>query len=189
MTPLTAKLLHLTCMVIWWLIRRPFVRKARRNTLVRNGRDAREWALMTMSTIGLGVIPFAYIATDFPAGADQTFSPLRAWLGIGVFAGSLTLFQATHRTLGRNWSVTLAVRDGHELITRGVYRWLRHPMYAAFWLWALAQALLLQNWVAGLAGLIGFGALYALRIGREEALMRLTFGAAARTRRVIPFLH
>ena len=43
-------------------------------------------------------------------------------------------------------------------------------------LWALAQVCLLQNWFAGLSGVIGFGTLYAFRIGREERLMRETFG-------------
>ncbi|MGG5817597.1 protein-S-isoprenylcysteine O-methyltransferase [Falsiroseomonas sp. HW251] len=194
MTPLVAKLLHLGCMVGWWIIRRPFARKTRRIALARNARDAREWALLSISTTGLGLIPLSYVLTGFPAFANQAFSPVRAWVGAVVFAAALALFQVTHKTLGRNWSVTLVVREGHALVTQGVYRYLRHPMYAAFWLWAVAQALLLQNWVAGPAGLIGFGTLYAFRIGREESLMRATFGAdwdayAARTWRVVPFLH
>jgi protein-S-isoprenylcysteine O-methyltransferase Ste14 len=78
------------------------------------------------------VIPFAYVVTGFPAAADQDFSALRAWTGAAVFAGALWLFHATHKALGRNWSVTLTVREGHELVTRGVYRHLRHPIYAAF---------------------------------------------------------
>ncbi|WP_027284948.1 protein-S-isoprenylcysteine O-methyltransferase [Rubritepida flocculans] len=194
MTPLAAKLLHLACMVAWWVIRRPFERKVKRNVIARDGLDLRERLLLCVSFTGLGVIPFLYVATGFPAALDQPFSPLRAWLGAALFLGALALFRATHKTLGRNWSVTLKLREGHELITSGVYRRIRHPMYAAFWLWALAQALLLQNWLAGPAGLIGFGTLYAFRIGREEALMRGRFGErwdayAARTRRVVPFLH
>lgn len=194
MTPLLAKLLHLAGMVSWWLIRRPFARKSKRNLILHNSRDGREWALLTVSTAGLGVIPFVYIVSGFPAAANQAFSPLRAWFGAATFSAALCLFHATHRALGRNWSVTLAVREGHELVTRGVYRYLRHPMYTAFWLWAVAQALLLQNWIAGPAGLIGFGTLYVFRIGREEALMRGTFGTAwdeyaARTHRILPFLH
>ena len=49
-------------------------------------------------------------------------------------------------------------------------------MYSAFWLWALAQVPLLPNWIAGPAGLVGFGTLFFLRVGREEALMAETFG-------------
>lgn len=194
MTPLTAKLLHGLCMVAWWVIRRPFERKAKRTLIAHDAMDLREKVLLSVSLAGLGVIPALYITTGFPAAFDQAFSPLRAWAGLAVFIAALVLFRATHKALGRNWSVTLAVRQEHALVTTGVYRFVRHPMYSAFWLWAIAQALTLQNWVAGLSGLIGFGTLYAFRVGREEALMRATFGAAwdayaARTPRVVPFLR
>ncbi len=194
MTPLAAKLLHLACMVAWWIIRRPFERKVRRNVIIRDSADARERLLLGISLTGLGIVPGLYIATGFPRFANQAFSPLRAWIGLGVFAGALALFRATHKALGRNWSVSLQLHDQQHLVTGGVYRVLRHPMYTAFWLWAVAQALLLQNWVAGPAGLIGFGILYVFRIGREEAMLRDRFGQAwddyaARTRRILPFLH
>lgn len=192
MTPLAAKLLHGLCMVAWWVIRRPFERKAKRNVITHDAMDLREKALLAISFTGLGVIPFVYIATGFPAALDQPFSPLRAVLGLALFAAALALFHATHKALGRNWSVTLKLREEHALITTGVYRHVRHPMYTAFWMWAIAQAFTLQNWVAGLAGILGFGTLYLFRVGREEAMMRATFGAAwdayaARTPRVIPF--
>ena len=56
------------------------------------------------------------------------------------------------------------------------------------------QALLLPNLVAGLAGLVGFGTLYFLRVGPEEAMMESTFGDAwrdyrARTARLIPGIY
>src|SRR5262249_20357635 len=77
------------------------------------------------------------------------------------------------------------------LVTSGVYSRVRHPMYSAFWLWALAQALLLPNWIAGPAGLIGFGTLFFLRVGREETLLIETFGDdyrryMARPSRILP---
>jgi protein-S-isoprenylcysteine O-methyltransferase Ste14 len=111
-----------------------------------------------------------------------------------VFAAALWLFHRTHKDLGRNWSVTLEVRDRHTLVTNGVYSRVRHPMYLAFWLWAVAQALLLPNWIAGPAGLIGFGTLFFLRVGREEALMIETFGDEyrrymARTSRILPGIY
>lgn len=193
MTPLMAKLLHALCMVAWWVIRLPFERKSKRNQVLRDGMDVREKALLLVSLAGLGVIPAIYIATGLPAGLDQAFSPLRAVIGLAIFAAALALFYATHKALGRNWFVTLKVRAEHNLVTVGVYRFVRHPMYAAFWLWAIAQSLTLQNWVAGPAGIIGFGILYLMRVGREEALMRETFGPAwdayaARTKQVVPFL-
>lgn len=64
----------------------------------------------------------------------------------------------------------------------------------AFWLWSIAQALLLPNWIAGLSGLVSLDTLYIFRIEREEALMRATSGAAwdeyaARTKRLVPYVH
>jgi protein-S-isoprenylcysteine O-methyltransferase Ste14 len=58
----------------------------------------------------------------------------------------------------------------------------------------IAQALLLPNYVAGLAGLIGFGLLYFIRVGREEQMMLDTFGAEyrdymARTKKLIPWVY
>jgi protein-S-isoprenylcysteine O-methyltransferase Ste14 len=104
------------------------------------------------------------------------------------------MFYLSHRELGRNWSISLDLRETHKLVTDGVYARVRHPMYTAFWLWALAQALLLPNWVAGLSGLVGFGTLYAFRVGREEKLMLDAFGNEyraymARTARLVPRLR
>ncbi|AHY53462.1 Isoprenylcysteine carboxyl methyltransferase [Bradyrhizobium japonicum SEMIA 5079] len=78
-------------------------------------------------------------------------------------------------------------------MTEGIYRRVRHPMYSAFWLWAIAQALLLPNWIAGLAGLVGFGVLFFGRVAREERMMLQTFGDSyrdymARTGRVFPWI-
>ena len=64
-------------------------------------------------------------------------------------------------------------------------------MYASEWLWGIAQALLLQNWVAGWAGLALFTPLYVLRVPREERMMLDQFGEEYRaymdrTGRVVP---
>jgi protein-S-isoprenylcysteine O-methyltransferase Ste14 len=149
---------------------------------------------MTVSAAGLGVVPAVYVFAGAPAFADYSFRPGQGWLGAAVFAAALWLFYRTHKDLGRNWSVTLEVRERHTLVTGGVYSRVRHPMYSAFWLWAIAQALLLPSWIAGPAGLVGFGTLFFLRVGREEALMIATFGDEyrrymARTARVVPGLY
>jgi len=151
----------------------------------------RERVLLAISFTGLFIVPVIYVTTGEPRFADYPFHPVPAWFGTLMFAFSLLLFYRTHRDLGRFWSVTLEIRETHRLVTTGVYRHVRHPMYAAFFLWAIAQALLLPNWIAGLAGLVGFGTLFGFRVGREERMMEATFGDAyrayaARTWRVVP---
>jgi protein-S-isoprenylcysteine O-methyltransferase Ste14 len=190
MTPAIAKAIYVLLAVAWYAIRYPHARRARRTPVARSARGAREIALLLISLTGLGIVPFVYVATGFPLFADYQFRPMQAWLGLVVAMAAVAMFFATHRALGRNWSVSLDVRQDHRLITEGVYRHVRHPMYTAFWLWAVAQALLLPNWVAGLSGLLGFGILYFLRVGQEEQLMLDTFGDdyrayMARTKRLI----
>ena len=78
------------------------------------------------------------------------------------------------------WSVTLELRENHRLITQGVYRYVRHPMYAALFLYSIGQALVLPNWLVGPSYLVAFGILFALRIGAEERMMLETFGDESR---------
>ena len=97
----------------------------------------------------------------------------------------------SHADLGENWFQTLQLREGHQLVTTGVYAYVRHPMYAAFLLWGMAQPLLLHNWLAGFSPLASFAPLYFLRVSREERMMLDCFGAEyaaylERTGRVLP---
>jgi protein-S-isoprenylcysteine O-methyltransferase Ste14 len=193
-TPGIAKLIFTLFAVGWFVIRFPYERRSRRTPVVRNARGAREIALLSVSLTGLGILPFVYIATGFPRFADYSFRPAQAWIGLVVAIASLTMFRLTHKALGRNWSVSLQVRESHKLISDGIYRRVRHPMYTAFWLWAVAQALLLPNWCAGCAGLVGFGILFFGRVKKEEELMLESFGDdyreyMSRTSRVIPWIY
>jgi len=194
MTPLAAKVIWALGVVGWFIIRYPHDRRSRRTPKRRRSDRGREIVLMAISATGLIVLPLIYVVSEQPRFANYPFHPWQAWLGAAVFAAALWLFRRTHRDLGRNWSVTLEVRERHNLVTSGVYSRVRHPMYSAFWLWALAQALLLPNWIAGPAGLVGFGTLFVLRVGREEELMIETFGDdyrryMARTARIVPGIY
>ena len=194
MTVAIAKAIWLACVIAWWIIRYPYERQAKKAAVAKSGRDAGEWILLAISLAGLGIVPILYVFTGFPRIADRAFVPALAWAGLVPALASLCLFYRTHRELGRNWSVSLEVRDQHRLVTSGVYRYVRHPMYSAFFLWAVAQGLLLPNWVAGLAGLIGFGILFWFRVGREERLMLETFGEdyrayMTRTARIVPWIY
>jgi protein-S-isoprenylcysteine O-methyltransferase Ste14 len=191
MTPAFSKLVFVVLAIGWYAIRYEYARRSRREKIRRSDRGLRETALLLISLTGLGILPLVYVATGIPHFAAYTFHPVQAWLGLFVAIAALVMFHLTHRALGRNWSISLDVRDDHQLVTDGIYRSVRHPMYSAFWLWAIAQALLLPNWVAGFSGLVGFGILFFGRVAREERMMLETFGDSyraymARTGRVFP---
>ncbi len=108
-------------------------------------------------------------------------------------AAALWLFWRSHADLGPNWSVTLELRKGHQLVQRGVYRSIRHPMYASIWLFSMGQGLLLDNWLAGWSALASFAPLYFVRTPREEQMMCEFFGQEYRdymrqTGRLLPRL-
>ncbi|MEE2953383.1 MAG: protein-S-isoprenylcysteine O-methyltransferase [Pseudomonadota bacterium] len=178
----------------WYVIRFPFERRAKRARVSATRRGLAETLRMAISFTGLGVLPGLFVATGFPRFA--TYEPIALQTGLGLLAAllALVLFRLTHKALGKMWSVSLDIRDKHKLVTSGIYKRVRHPMYTAFWTMALAQALLLPNWIAGLSGLVGFGTLFFLRIGPEEAMMEETFGEEyraykARTARIIPGVY
>jgi len=155
--------------------------------------DWREWVLLASAASGLFLIPAAYVLTGFPESLDRPFIPAIGWLALLPLGGALWLFRRSHVDLGRNWSVTLKVREHHVLVKTGVYRLVRHPMYSSFFLLGLSQMLLLPNWLAGASGLIGAGLLFVFRVFREERMMLESFGDEYRsymagTKRIIPWI-
>jgi protein-S-isoprenylcysteine O-methyltransferase Ste14 len=175
----------------WYAIRFPHSLRARKAAVKTVRQRTAEIILLSISFSGLFTVPFLWLVAGWPRALNYPGSWWQVAAGAAVFAASLRLFALTHRDLGKNWSVMLELREQHKLVTGGVYERVRHPMYAAFWLWALAQAILLPNYAAGGAGLVGFGFLYFMRVGREEQLMIGQFGDEyraymARTGRILP---
>jgi protein-S-isoprenylcysteine O-methyltransferase Ste14 len=193
-TATISKIIWLAFGIAWFLLRQQPGWRARRTPVRYSARDAREFLLLGASLTGLGIVPCLYLATHFPRFADYPVTPALSYLGIAVDGVSLWLFYRTHRDLGHNWSVSLDLRERHTLVTTGIYATVRHPMYAGFWLMAVGQALLLPNWIAGPAGLVGFGILFFGRVRREEEMMIIAFGDdyrsyMRRTARVVPWLY
>jgi len=180
--------------VAWFIIRLPHQIRSRKTPIAQRAGGWRDRILLCISLTGLGLIPGIFVFTGEPHFADYAISAIQMVIGAVLMAGALVLFHLTHKYLGRNWSVTLDTRATHKLVDTGIYSRIRHPMYTAFWLLAISQAVLLPNWFAGLAGPIAWATLYFLRIGHEEKLMIDTFGEQyrrymLRTKKVIPWVY
>jgi protein-S-isoprenylcysteine O-methyltransferase Ste14 len=183
-------LFALMMMIMWYAVRHAYQYRAYGKVAQTSG-EAREKLLVLLTGLGMVYVPlFAYATPIFDFAY---YLPGRAQMLAGLAAAvpGLVLFWRSHEDLGLNWSPMLETRDNHTLVTRGVYARIRHPMYTSIFLLCLAQLLLLNNWVAGPAGMVGFGILYLLRVGHEEALMRSRFGAeydayCARSGRLLP---
>ena len=114
---------------------------------------------------------------------------------IGVLVGlsGSGLFAWTHLALGKNWSGVLEIAKGHELVTNGPYKFVRHPMYSAFFLMGAGVLLLSANWLVGGLNLVAVTYMYLLRVGDEESMMIDQFGQSyqrymSETGRLFPML-
>lgn len=166
------------CGILGWLaIRWPHRRRARRQETVHDKRNLRERTLLGFTILGLVVIPAMQLATGWLDFANYPYWPVFGWTGLITMVGFLIVFYFSHRHLAKNWSVSLEIRQDHELVTSGIYRHIRHPMYSSFWLWGLSQFFLISNWIAGLSGLASVALLYFGRIRQEEQMMHDQFGA------------
>jgi protein-S-isoprenylcysteine O-methyltransferase Ste14 len=94
--------------------------------------------------------------------------------------------------LGRNWSGTVTLKENHELIVRGPYRLVRHPIYTGLLAMLLATAIQ-QGHIAGMIGLVLVFVSFWIKLSAEEELMLKQFpGEYAvyqeRAKRIIPFV-
>ena len=172
------------------VIRAPHGQRSRGVKVAKSRKGPLEIALLSFAWLGF-IIPLLWVVTSWLAFADYPLRPVPFVTGVLCLAVGLWFFHRSHADLGTNWSITLEVREKHQLVTHGIYRRIRHPMYMALFLYSIGQALALPNWVAGPSYLVAFGLLFALRLGPEERMMREEFGAdydayVARTKRIIP---
>jgi protein-S-isoprenylcysteine O-methyltransferase Ste14 len=179
--------------VLGSVVRVAYTRAYRRGTAAETRRTAADTALTGLAGVAM-LLPFPAMATDWLDFASLTLPDAVGWVGVAVFAVAIWLLWRSHVDLGRNWAPVPELRDDHTLITTGVYRRVRHPMYTAHWVWAVGQALLIHNWVAGPALLVAFVPFTLVRLPAEERMMLDRFGEAyrayaARTGRFIPPLR
>jgi protein-S-isoprenylcysteine O-methyltransferase Ste14 len=168
--------------------------KAHYSDLVRvSKKDLTEYLIMTAIAAGFVFVPGAWYVLDlfsqftwqqniFVVGFGAILSPISLWL-----------FYKSHADLKKQWSPSLEIRENHELVVSGIYKYTRNPMYLAVLVWAFAQAVLVPNLIAGSAALVSLLPLFLIRLPREEKMMSDHFGEAysrykSSTCRLIPFI-
>jgi len=163
-------------LVIEMVIRAPLNKKRKQEKMSEQRFTNQEKTILGLLSLGGFFIPLIYATTDWLDFANYRLPNWAGWLGVLLIAGAIYVFWRAHADLGLNWSPTLEIREKHELIKKGIYGVIRHPMYASQWLLAIAQPLLLQNWIAGFLNLLFFIPFYLLRVKAEEQMMLDSFG-------------
>ena len=113
------------------------------------------------------------------------------WLAAVLCLAGLAFSIWARLTLGRNWSGTVTLKEGHELILRGPYRFVRHPIYTGLFAMILATAIAFGHLVAFVGVLLAFVSFW-IKLGYEEKVMLSQFpdqyaAYQKRVKRIIPF--
>lgn len=118
------------------------------------------------------------------------------WLSLVGFMLStpgLIIYLTARMTLGRLFSKTLVIVEGHELITHGIYEHVRHPSYTGSILFFLGLPLLFNS-VLGFVLVLPMILMVLLRIPIEENMLLREFGEEyreymKRTKKLIPSVY
>ena len=117
--------------------------------------------------------PLAFVA---PAIEGAWLGPLPGWTtlaGVALFGTSKALKFWAISSLGPRWTFRVLVPPDAPLVTRGPYRWLRHPNYVAVLGEIIGFALLVGARFTGACALAGFSLLLWRRIAVEEQALGL----------------
>ncbi len=159
-----------TIWAVWWLAMAFFSKSTKR----------RESPAQRIEHLVPAMLGFALVFREGFGGAWLARPIILAnpvLLGLCVVMAILGLLFAVwaRLILGSNWSGTVTIKTNHQLIRRGPYRWIRHPIYTG-----MLAALLASAVIQGLlSGMIGFAlvllALYR-KARREESFLSQEFG-------------
>jgi protein-S-isoprenylcysteine O-methyltransferase Ste14 len=156
-----------------------FRRKADRETRETLSRKVDGKAMMAVIKLGgliLWASPLVYLINpNWLAWSKIGLPDSIRWLGIGAgilcVAGIYWLFSS----IGNGITPVSATRKEHKLVTNGIYRWVRHPLYTIGSSMFVAFGLMADNWFIALLGILAFIAM-AVRTKKEEANLVEKFG-------------
>jgi protein-S-isoprenylcysteine O-methyltransferase Ste14 len=138
------------------------------------------WLLMVVVGPPVPLVGGAFLLE--PRWVAALAFPAPAWvrlLGVPLGVGGLLLFAWMFRHLGLNVTSTSMPRASASLVTTGPYRWVRHPMYTAAMILAIAATLLTANWMVAVGGAAAWSLLAVRSVLEEERLVE-KFGEAYR---------
>jgi protein-S-isoprenylcysteine O-methyltransferase Ste14 len=179
-----------TCWILFSVIWLLSAASTKRSIYRESGaRRLRYWILLVLAFLLLTKryrLPYPFNVRIFSA------TEAVEWMaGILCIAG-LAFCVWARATLGRNWSGTITLKEGHELIERGPYRLVRHPIYTGLLAMFLATAIVFGHLGGFVAVMLAFASFW-IKLSEEEKLMLQQFpdqyrSYQQRVKRIIPFV-
>ena len=117
-----------------------------------------------------------------------------SYVGLLIIVIGIVLRIAIIITLGKFFTVDVAISQNHKLKTDGFYKYLRHPSYAASLISFIGFGISLNNWASLLVVFFIILIAFLIRIKTEENVLLNYFGTQylnykKNTKKIIPFIY
>lgn len=156
-----------------------FRRKADRDSGERLSRSADGTPMMIVICIfgmALWLSPIVYLLNPFWMAWSKIGSPeWTRWFGLGLGLVSVGLIYWLFNSIGSGITPVSSTRKEHKLVTHGIYRWVRHPLYTVGSSLYISFGLMADNWFIILMAALAF-IVMAVRTLKEEANLIEKFG-------------
>lgn len=156
-----------------------FRRKADKDTGEKISRKVDGNVTMTIIRIGgliLWLSPLVYLINPNWMNWSKVGLPESVrWLGVGIGVLCTLGIYWLFSSIGSGITPTSATRKEHKLVTRGIYHWIRHPLYTIGSSFIVSFGMMADNWFIAAFGILAF-ILMASRTSKEEANLIEKFG-------------
>ena len=163
-------------LLIGMVLTRVFLMKRRGINAVHFGRiDKKDFLIPPFAAFYFYVV-FAS-AFGFPAVSEQEFfhSEIISWVGVAFCLAGLMLVLWSLISFGRSFRVGIDTDHPDQLVTAGIFRYSRNPIYVAFAFVLIGEFLIFANWIL-LAYLVAATWLFHRQVLREEEYLRTRYG-------------
>ena len=170
----------------WWISAIGVKKNVRRRSW---GREVGVRLIVIAAIIGIARLPGS--REYFQKQTSPAVNSIEGAVGLTICFAGFAFAVWARRNLGRNWGMPMSFKQGHELVTTGPYRYVRHPIYTGMMLALLGSALIAgRTWFIVFAAMVIY-CVYSART--EERLMLENFPEAYTeykkcTKAFIPFV-
>jgi protein-S-isoprenylcysteine O-methyltransferase Ste14 len=177
--PLYFRLIFIICFALMMTISGYYRKKARESGGTISRREEGGLALILRLVLTLPLLLAILFYAFFPqwmSWAALGMPTWGRWLGVGFAIACIPLSRWVFKSIGGNISETVLTKPTHQLVMKGPYRWIRHPLYSVGMLMILSLSLIADNWFMLLLWVIGLFVFRYLVIPIEEERLIAAFG-------------
>ena len=169
-----------TVIVCWWAFGLTFWLRKKPPRARAARRDRSSLIGMLLQVVAYFIVwlhPLLRRQLLIPASGSQPLDWLLPLVTVAIAIGSAYLVNSAARRLGKQWSLTARLVEGHTLIQDGPYRFVRNPIYTGMFGMLLATGIAAGQWIALLVASVSFIFGTYIRVRSEEQLLREAFGS------------